>query len=109
VTLEQVAPDVKSKIRYTYDFGDGWDHDIVVEQIGPRDPAVDYPRCTGGKRAGPPDDCGGVWGYADLVRIVGDPTDPEHDGKVAWLGLGSAAEFDPDAFDAREISDALRS
>jgi len=109
VTLEQVAPDVKSKILYTYDFGDGWDHDIVVEEIGPCDPALDYPRCTGGKRAAPPDDCGGMPGYADLMRVLGQPTHPEHDGKVAWLGLGSAAEFDPDAFDARQVTEALRS
>jgi hypothetical protein len=109
VTLEQVAPEVKSKILYTYDFGDGWDHDIVVEQIGPRDRAVDYPRCTGGRRAAPPDDCGGMPGYADLIRVLGQPTDPEHDRMVAWLGLGSAAEFDPDAFDARLVSEALRS
>jgi hypothetical protein len=109
VTLEQVAPDVKSKILYTYDFGDGWDHDVVVEEIGPRDPALDYPRCTAGRRAAPPDDCGGMPGYADLMRVLGQPTHPEHDGTVAWLGLGSAAEFDPDAFDARQVTEALRS
>jgi hypothetical protein len=68
VTLEQVAPRTKSKLRYTYDFGDDWQHDILVEKVLDRDPAVIYPRCTGGRRAAPPEDSGGVWGYAELVE-----------------------------------------
>ena len=104
VTLEQVAPDVTSTVLYTYDFGDRWDHDIAIEQIAARDPAVEYPRCTGGGRAAPPDDCGGVWGYANVIRVVGDPSDPEHDRMMTWLGLGNPAEFDPDAFDAEMIN-----
>jgi hypothetical protein len=107
VTLAQVAPELKSKIRYSYDFGDGWEHDIVVEEIAPRDPGLEYPRCTGGRRAAPPDDCGGIWGYADLIRVVGDPTDPEHDHMVTWLGLAKATEFDPDEFDADQVTEAL--
>jgi hypothetical protein len=100
VTLEQVAPAVGSKIRYTYDFGDGWEHDIVVEKILERDSRVSYPRCTGGRRAAPPDDCGGIWGYAELIEIIGDPAHPEHNDRLEWLGLESAAEFDPGRFDA---------
>ncbi|MEV4345300.1 plasmid pRiA4b ORF-3 family protein [Actinoplanes sp. NPDC049596] len=63
VTLEQVAPAPKDKIQYTYDFGDNWEHEILVEKTTPADPTVAYPLCTGGRRAAPPDDCGGVWGY----------------------------------------------
>src|SRR5207244_1288503 len=68
VTLEQVAPTVNSKLRYTYDFGDDWDHDIRIEKVLDRDDTATYPRCTGGRRAAPPEDCGGVWGYADLLE-----------------------------------------
>jgi Plasmid pRiA4b ORF-3-like protein len=107
VTLEQVAPAVGSKIRYTYDFGDDWVHDIVVEKILERDSAAGYPRCTGGRRAAPPDDCGGIWGYAELVEILGDPTHPEHDDRLEWLGLDNAAEFEPGDFDAKSVADAL--
>ena len=76
VTLEQVAPAVNSKLRYTYDFGDDWDHDILVEKVLDHDGTTPYPRCTGGRRAAPPDDCGGIWGYAELVEVLQRPRRP---------------------------------
>jgi hypothetical protein len=66
VTLEQVAPGVGDRLQYTYDFGDNWTHEIVVEKLLDRQP-VAYPRCTAGRRAAPPEDCGGIWGYAELT------------------------------------------
>ena len=62
-----------SKIRYTYDFGDDWEHDILVEKVFDRNETTAYPRCTSGRRAAPPEDCGGIWGYAELVEILNDP------------------------------------
>jgi len=106
-TLEQVAPAVNSTLRYTYDFGDDWDHDIRVEKVLDRDETARYPRCTGGRRAAPPDDCGGVWGYAELVEVLSNPADREHEDRLEWLGLDTAAEFDPDAFDAAAVTRAL--
>jgi len=107
VTLEQVAPQVKDRIRYIYDFGDDWDHEILVEGIYDRDPHTDYPWCTGGRRMAPPDDCGGIWGYQELIEILGDPEHPEHDERLEWLGLDDAGQFDPTAFDADEVNRAL--
>lgn len=107
VTLEQVAPAVKGKLRYTYDFGDGWVHDVVVEKVLDRGDATSLPRCTGGRRAAPPDDCGGILGYADLVEVLRDPADAEHEDTVEWLGLDDAGEFDPDRFDAGSVTRAL--
>jgi len=107
VTLEQVAPRVRSKIRYTYDFGDDWEHDILVEKVLDRDGTASYPRCTGGRRTAPPDDCGGIWGYADLVNVLADPDHPEHEDRLEWLGLEDAAEFDPAGFDANAVTRAL--
>jgi hypothetical protein len=106
VTLEQVAPGAGDKLEYTYDFGDNWTHEIVVEKILDRQP-VAYPRCTGGRRAAPPEDCGGVWGYDELVEVLGDPRNPEHSDRLEWLGLDSADDFQPDRFDAIEITRAL--
>ncbi|MFC7279465.1 plasmid pRiA4b ORF-3 family protein [Paractinoplanes rhizophilus] len=108
VTLEQVAPAAGDKFHYTYDFGDSWSHEITVEKVLDR-AAVPYPRCTGGRRAAPPEDCGGVWGYDELVEILADPTHPEHEERLEWLGLESAAEFDPAHFDAAAITRALNS
>lgn len=103
VTLEQVAPDVKAKIGYTYDFGDDWRHDVLVEKILDPEDSAGSPRCTGGRRAAPPEDCGGIWGYAALTEILADPTHPGHEDMLEWLGLESPAEFRPDAFDAAEV------
>ena len=107
VTLEQVAPAVNSRLRYTYDFGDEWVHDILVEKALDRDQAATYPRCTGGRRAAPPEDCGGIWGYAELVEVLNDSTDPEHQDRLEWLGIDSASDFAPDRFDAEAVTREL--
>ncbi|WP_199752735.1 plasmid pRiA4b ORF-3 family protein [Actinoplanes sp. ATCC 53533] len=106
VTLEQVAPGVGDRLQYTYDFGDDWTHEIVVEQQPDRRP-VAYPQCTGGRRAAPPEDCGGIWGYQELVEVLSDPGHPEHSDRLEWLGLESAADFQPARFDAAEVTRAL--
>ena len=93
VTLEQVAPDVRSKIRYTYDFGDDWEHEILVEKVLDRDETTRYPRCTGGRRAAPPEDCGGVWGYAELAEVLADPAHPEHQDRLRPPAMGSRSLF----------------
>src|SRR5205823_6181056 len=107
VTLEQVAPQAGDKIRYTYDFGDDWVHEIVVEKVLDRDPALTYPQCTGGRRAAPPDDCGGIWGYEELVEALADLHHPEHEERMEWLGLHDANQFDPAAFDLDDVNRAL--
>ncbi len=106
VTLEQVAPGAGNQVHYLYDFGDNWEHEIVVEKLLDRQ-AVAYPRCTGGRRAAPPDDCGGVWGYAELVKVLADPAHPDHEEQLEWLGLRSADDFAPARFDADEVNRAL--
>lgn len=105
--LSTVAPAVKDKIRYVYDFGDNWVHVIEIEEVAPARPGVRYPRCVTGRRAGPPEDCGGVWGYAELLEVLADPTHDEHQDRLEWLGLASAEEFDAVAVDVDEVNEAL--
>ncbi len=62
---------------YTYDFGDGWEHSILVEKILPKDPKVSYPLCLKTKRACPPEDCGGAWGYMEFLEAIQNPQHPE--------------------------------
>ncbi len=93
-----------SKLNYTYDFGDDWRHSIVVEKVLPADRTTAVPACTDGRRACPPEDCGGTWGYRELVAILAGRTHPEHDERRAWIGR----PFDPDAFDPIEFDDNLR-
>lgn len=91
----------RRKFHYEYDFGDGWRHEIQIEKRT-RDQPVSGPRLLDGARACPPEDCGGVWGYANLVEAVGDPKHPEHEDLLDWVG----GSFDPAVFD-REQVDAL--
>jgi hypothetical protein len=103
-TLNQIAPREKSKFAYEYDFGDGWDHEILVEKIFPPEPGVKYPLCVQGKRACPPEDVGGVWGYDTFLQAIRDPDHEEHDSYLEWIG----GEFDPEAFDLDEVNQELR-
>jgi hypothetical protein len=103
VTLQGVAAKVGAKLGFCYDFGDGWEHEITVEKILPRDPKRTYPCCVAGRRAGPPEDCGGIWGYKDLLEILNDPKHPEHKERMDWTG----GPIDPEAFDIDEINEFL--
>ena len=107
--LSAVADWPADKIRYEYDFGDSWEHDVMVEAVQPAEPGVAYPRCTAGKRAGPPEDCGGIWGYYDLLNSLANPRHENHAQVLWWLGIESAAEFDPDHFDLNAANNALAS
>ncbi|MGF1569602.1 MAG: plasmid pRiA4b ORF-3 family protein [Nodosilinea sp.] len=104
VRLNQVVTGEKFKFSYMYDMGDGWDHEILVEKVLPPDPEVRYPACIKGKRACPPEDCGGVWGYADFLEIIQDPKHSEHDEMLDWAG----GSFDPEAFDLEETNQQLK-
>jgi hypothetical protein len=105
VRLEQVAPAPKSRLRYLYDFGDSWEHEILVEAVGPPTPDTRYPICLTGKRACPPEDSGGVWGYADLLDAINDPENTDREDLLEWLG----GPFDPEAFDPEDVNQRLES
>jgi tetratricopeptide (TPR) repeat protein len=104
VRLADVASREKARLTYEYDFGDSWEHEVVVEKILPAEARVRLPVCLAGRRACPPEDVGGVWGYADFLVAIQDPRHPEHAAMLDWIG----GEFEPEAFDPAEISAALR-
>lgn len=89
----------KDKALYEYDFGDGWEHEVVLEKILPAESGVKYPRCISGARACPPEDCGGPWGYQELLEIMENPDDPDYAEKMEWLG----DDFDPEKFTPEEV------
>jgi hypothetical protein len=92
-----------SRLRYAYDFGDGWEHDVVVEKVLSLQPGTRYPCCIGGRRACPPEDVGGPWGYQDFLAAVADTEHDEHEQWIEWVGGG----FDSDAFDIAAADKAL--
>ena len=105
--LPEVLAVPGDRLRYTYDFGDDWEHDIVLEEIRPAEPGEACPVCVAGKGACPPEDCGGAWGYANLKEILASPSDEEHEEMLDWLGLDTAAEFDPGELSIGEVNDRL--
>jgi hypothetical protein len=93
-TLVDLAPGPKSAFIYEYDFGDGWEHKIVVEKVLPPNPALKHAICLAGKNACPPDDSGGMFGYYETLAAVADPKHPEHETMKEWLG----GRWDPQRF-----------
>lgn len=101
--LRRIAPEAGGRFLYTYDFGDNWEHLVQVEKVLPPGPGVAYPRCVTGKRACPPEDVGGIWGYQEFLEAIEDPDHEEHESLLEWVG----GEFDPEAFDSRAVNAAL--
>jgi hypothetical protein len=102
VKLESLVGE-KQSLRYDYDFGDSWEHEVLVEKRLEVDERLCYPLCTGGARACPPEDCGGVPGYESLVAALADSDDDEHDELLTWVG----GHFDPEGFDVNRTNQAL--
>jgi hypothetical protein len=91
----------KSRFVYLYDFGDDWEHDIVVERVdSDGDASI---RCIGGARACPPEDCGGPPGYAHMLEVLGNPDDAEHEEMKEW----APRRFDPEKFDLAAVNKKL--
>lgn len=104
IKISDLLQKEKEKIIYEYDFGDGWEHDIVLEKIVPIDNQSKYPICLAGKMNCPPEDCGGVWGYSDMLEVLQDPEHENYESYIEWIG----EEFDPEYFDKNEVNILLR-
>jgi hypothetical protein len=101
--LAEIASVEGRRFVYEYDFGDSWEHEILVEKILPADPSETYPRCLKGKRACPPEDVGGVWGYDDFLEAIRNPAHEEHESYLEWVG----GDFDPEDFDLEKTNEML--
>ena len=84
---------------YVYDFGDDWQHSVVLEEIAPLEDAGTLPVCLAGRRRCPPEDCGGAWGYEHLLAVLADPSHEEHEDLLAWVG----GRLDPEEFDRAAV------
>jgi hypothetical protein len=92
------------RFQYEYDFGDSWHHEVLFEGVVRADRGQRYPLCLEGERACPPEDVGGVWGYADFVEAIQNPEHEEHEGMLEWVG----GSFDPEALDPVRATRAMR-
>lgn len=104
--LSQILPTTGKRFafKYEYDFGDGWEHEILFEGSPPLDPKAKYPLCVEGERACPPEDCGGIWGYGDFLEAIRNPKHEEHENMLEWIG----GRFDPDEFHAKKATKAMK-
>ncbi len=104
VRIDKLVDTPKNKFIYEYDFGDGWEHQIVLEKILALEPEIKYPICITGKRNCPPEDVGGVWGYGDFLEAIEDKNHPSHAEFLEWVG----GSFDPEEFNLAAINQKLK-
>ncbi len=103
VMLSQIISSRRKKFTFDYDFGDGWEHEVLVEKVLEPEPGVTYPVCLTGRRACPPEDVGGIYGFYEFLEVMDDPDHPEHEEMMEWIG----GPFNPAAFDLKETNAAL--
>lgn len=104
VTLSDIFRGACRQVVYLYDFGDSWQHMVTLEKRRRPDPETEYPVCLAGENASPPDDSGGPMGYSAKLAILRDPSHPEYERILEWMG----EDFDPCRFDVAQANDALR-
>jgi len=103
--LSKLAADGINRFIYLYDFGDNWKHEVVIEKQLPTQESANFPICVAGRRACPPEDCGGVHGYESLMEIMANPDHKEYRDMISWLG----GRFDPELFDLAKVNYGLKS
>ena len=104
VQVSGIFPAQGAQVLYEYDFGEGWRRIIEVVDIRAPKPREKVPRCLAGERSCPPEDCGGPYGYAELLAALADPKHPDHRELTDWIG----GEFDAEAFDLKDVDAILR-
>lgn len=103
VPLQEVLRKPKDTMSYEYDFGDSWVHKVILEKVLPNAEGQVALSCIAGERACPPEDSGGAWRYAELLRALSDPANTEHAEMLEWIG----DDFDPERFDLAEVNKVL--
>jgi len=106
-TLFDLANREGDSFGYEYDFGDSWQHEILLEKLIVAEPGGRYPVCVAGDRACPPEDCGGTPGYEELIEILADAGHDGHEDMLRWLGIEKGDDFDPARFDVDEANQRL--
>ena len=103
-TLAGIAPEAKSAFIYEYDFGDSWEHSVIVEKVLPADPEFKHPVCLAGENACPPDDCGGIPGYYEMLKVLRNPKHEEYESMKEWVG----GEWNAERFDLAQVNKDLK-
>jgi hypothetical protein len=104
--VSDILPKGRKRFRfgYEYDFGDGWQHEVLFEGCVRPEAGKKYPLCVGGARACPPEDVGGVWGYADFVEAIRHADNERHEELLEWVG----GNFGPEKFGPAKATEAMK-
>jgi hypothetical protein len=103
IRLKEVISSNGVEVKYVYDFGDYWEHTIVVEEMLDLDPGCTYPVCIAGEMACPPEDCGGIHAHYENLEILSDKKHPEYKGTKSWMPRG----YDPAKFNLEKVNQQL--
>ena len=95
---------VNDEMTYEYDFGDGWEHTLILEKVIDPDPDMKYPVCLTGERNCPPEDCGGAYGFMEMLEILKNPNHEEYETWKTWVG----EEYDSERFDINMVNRLLQ-
>jgi hypothetical protein len=101
--IEEYLGKIDAAVYYEYDFGDSWMHEIKLIKILKNDGKIKAPAIIDGENAAPPEDCGGIGGYYDLLEAIKNPKSPEHEDMMEWLCIEKPSDFDPAKFNIRKI------
>jgi len=103
VKLQDLKLKTKQEFLYVYDFGDNWEHTITIEKISENTENLKTPLCLEGKRACPPEDCGSIPGYEDILYALKNPDDEDSEDLLEWLG----EDYDPEEFEVEAVNEEL--
>ena len=105
VSLSKHFKQPGNSIAYSYDFGDGWEHEVQLEGVLLAEQNSVYPKCLDGRRACPPEDCGGSTGYARLLQVLQAPGTEMYEEKTSWLRehAKNYLPFRSEYFDPKEV------
>lgn len=101
--LDDFLSEKRPQATYVYDFGDNWEHQIILEKILPFDPKETYPQVIDGKRACPWEDSGGSWRYQEKIEILQDKNNKYHTEIADWVGIADFSKLDLESFDPDEV------
>lgn len=106
IKLKDIFKKEKQNYRYIYDFGDDWDHKITLEKI--LDGNLDLPICLAGNGQCPPEDCGGIGGFAVFKEAINNPSHPEYEELRELLGFDEEDFWDENEFNIEEVNELLQ-
>lgn len=102
--VEVIFDSAGAEVVYEYDFGDGWKHILELEKVLEKKPSQQYPFCLEGEQSCPPEDCGGIPGFYEMMKVLKNKKHPRHKETKEWIGGG----YEAGVFDMKAVNNKLK-